>query len=189
MKTFVSMLVLLIVFISCTSTKVVTEAQRKEMESWGKETPFEIVSHRASPMATAAFSAVANSGLLAPGNTASSISLIGNTNWFKMKGDTISAYLPYFGERRFGNNFGSNEGGIIFNDTPIMKEITYNATKQRVEMHFRVKQNRDNEIYDILIYIFPSHNTSMYVNSSERTQINYDGELKALKTEEIVDGN
>jgi len=171
------------VFISCTSTKIVTEAQQKEMDSWGNETPFEIVSQRASPMPTSAFIAVANSGLLAPGNTASNIDLIGNANSFKMKGDTISAYLPYFGERQFGGNYGSNEGGIRFDDKPISKEISYNSKKQRVEMRFKIRQERDNELYNILVFIFPNHSTSIYVNSSERTPISYDGEIKTLETD------
>ena len=188
MKTVVSILVVLIVFISCTSTKTITEAQQKEMVSWGNETPFKIVLHRASPTPTAAFSAVANSGLLAPGNTAGNISLTGNANFFKMDGDTISAYLPYFGERRFGSNFGSNEGGISFNDKPLIEEISYNEKKQRVEMHFRVKQERDNEIYDILIFIFANHSTHISVNSSERTLINYYGNIKPLESEEFTKG-
>jgi len=186
MKIVVSILVLLIVFISCTSTKIVTEAQQKEMVLWGNETPFKIVSHRASPTPTAAFSAVANSGLLAPGNTAANISLIGNVNFFKMDGDTISAYLPYFGERRFGFNFGSNEGGISFNDKPLIEEISYNVKKQRVEMHFRIKQERDNEVYDILIFIFANHSTHISVNSSERTPINYYGKIKPLETKDVA---
>jgi len=185
MKTLVSMLVFLMVFISCTSTKTVTEAQQKEMESWGIETPFEIVSQRASPMPTVAFSAVAR-GLLPPGDTASNIDLIGNANSFKMKGDTISAYLPYFGERQFGGNYGSNEGGIRFDDKPISQEISYNTKKQRVEMRFKIRQERDNEIYNILIFIFPNHNTQIYINSSERTPISYYGEIKALEIKEIA---
>jgi len=186
MKILVSTLVVLMVFISCTSNKIVTEAQQKEMILWGNKTPFKIVSHRASPTPTAAFSAVANSGLLAPGNTAANISLIGNANFFKMDGDTISAYLPYFGERRFGSNYGSNEGGISFNDKPLIKEISYNVKKQRAEMHFRIKQERDNEIYDILILIFANHSAHISVNSSERTPINYYGEIKPLETKGIV---
>ncbi len=186
MKIVVSILVVLIVFIGCTSTKTVTEAQQKEMVLWGVKIPFKILSNRASPTPTPAFSAVANSGLLAPGNSVANISLIGNANFFKMDGDTISAYLPYFGERRFGNNFGNNEGGISFNDKPLIEEIDYNVKKQRVEMHFRIKQERDNEIYDILIFIFANHSTQISVNSSERTLINYYGKIKQLETEEFT---
>jgi len=181
MKTLVSMLVFLMVFISCTSTKIVTEAQQKELNAWGNETPFEIVSHRASPMPTAAFSAVAR-GLLPPGDSANNIDLLGNSNSFKMKGDTISAYLPYFGERHFGGNYGSNEGGIRFDDKPISKEISYNTKKQRIEMRFKIRQERDNELYNILVFIYPNHNTHIYVNSSERTPISYVGEIKAIET-------
>jgi len=189
MKTLVTSLVFLMVFISCTSPKIVTEAQQKEMISWGNEMPFEIISYRASPMPTAAFSAVANSGLLAPGNTASSIDIIGNSNSFKMQGDTISASLPYFGERQFGSNYGSNEGGIKFDDKPMSQEISYNTKKQRVEMRFKIKQERDNEIFDIMIYIFPNHSTQIYVNSTERSPISYSGKIKSLEHKEMTTGD
>lgn len=181
MKTLVSALVIIMVLISCTSTKMVTETQQKELISWGNEKPFEIISHRAMPMQTVAFSAVANSGLLGTGNTANSISLIGSTNYFKMKGDTISAHLPYFGERRFGGNYGSTDGGIHFDGEPDSKEIIWNAKKQRVEMRFKIKQERDNENYDILVFIFPNHTTRIDINSSERTSISYVGDLKPLE--------
>ncbi len=189
MKTLVFTVAVFMVFISCTSPKIVTEAQQKEMLLWGNQTPFEIVSYRASPIPTAAFSEVANSGLLAPGNTASSIDLIGNSNSFKMDGDTITAYLPYFGERQFGGNYGSNEGGIKFDDKPMSQEISYNSKKRRIEMRFKIKQERDNEIYNIIVYIFPNHSTQIYVNSSERTPISYNGKIKSLEHKEVTIGD
>ncbi|MCF6349205.1 MAG: DUF4251 domain-containing protein [Flavobacteriaceae bacterium] len=183
MKTLLSALVIFMMLISCTSTKIVTEAQQKELISWGNEKPFEIISHRALPMPTAAFNAIANSGLLAPGNSAGNIDLIGNPNYFKMKGDTLSVYLPYFGERRFGGNYGSTQGGIRFDGIPDGNDITWNAKKQRVEMRFKIKQERDNEIYDILVFIFPNHTTRIDINSSERTPISYIGNIESLVTQ------
>jgi len=185
MKILASALVVFILLINCTSTKTVTETQQKELISWGNEKPFEIISHRALPMPTAAFNAVANSGLLAPGNSASNIDLIGSTNYFRMKGDTISAHLPYFGERRFGGNYGGTDGGISFDGVPDSKEITWNSKKQRVEMRFKIKQERDNENYDILIFLFSNHTTRIDINSSERTSISYVGHIEALEAKEL----
>jgi len=185
MKTLESALVVFMLLISCTSTKIVTDTQQKELISWGNERSFEIRSYRALPMPTVAFNAVANSGLLAPGNSANNIDLIGNSNYFKMKGDTISAHLPYFGERRFGGNYGGTDGGISFDGVPDSKEITWNTKKQRVEMRFKIKQERDNENYDILIFLFSNHTTRIDINSSERTSISYVGHIEALETKEL----
>ncbi|MCB0474560.1 MAG: DUF4251 domain-containing protein [Flavobacteriaceae bacterium] len=181
MKTFMWILVLSTLVTACTSTKPLTETEQKELEAWGTETPFEIISNRALPMPTAAFSALANSGMLAPGNSASSIDLTTNSNFFKMKGDTISAQLPYFGERRFGGNYGSNDISIRFNGIPTRRNIALNSGKRRMEMRFRISQEDDNEVYDILVMIFPNKTTRIDVTSSERTPISYNGRIEALE--------
>ena len=183
MRTFIILLAFsTIVFTACTSTQPMTEAQKKELLAWGTKTPFEIISNRAMPMPTAAFSALANSGILTPGNTASSIDLTTTSNYFKMEGDTISGRLPYFGERRMGGNYGSNDISIRFDGVPKKSSIEYLNNKQRVEMRFGISQEDDNEQYDILVMIFPNKTVRIDVTSSERTPISYSGTISALKT-------
>jgi hypothetical protein len=175
--------ILLVVFAGCTSTQTLTEAQQKELMAWGSKKSFEIISYRAWPVSSMAFSTLVNSGLLGPGNTAGSIDITDNANYFRIKGDTISARLPYFGERYFGNNNINNEVGISFNNQPDIKKISWNEKKQRVELYFRIKQERNSEMYDILIYLFSNHSTKIDVTSSERTAISFLGTLKPLKVE------
>lgn len=181
MKTIITAVFAMFLVLSCTSTKTLTDTQKKELISWGNEKPFEIVSHRALPVPTMAFSSVANSGLLAPGNSAGSIDITGTGNYFRMRGDTISAQLPYFGERRFGYNNNSNELGIRFDGLPKIKEINFNEKKQRVDMHFSIKQKSDNEIYDIRVYVYASRSARIDVTSSERTAISFVGNLEPLE--------
>ncbi|MCB0484689.1 MAG: DUF4251 domain-containing protein [Flavobacteriaceae bacterium] len=181
MKTIAVFLMVVAVFAGCTATKKLTDDQREALMSWGTETPFEIVSHRAMPMPTTAFIAVVNSGILSPDNSAGNINLVGNANFFRMKGDTINAYLPFFGERRFGGNYGSNDLAIEFDGIPEKKDITFNEKNQALEMRFSIDQKNDNEQYTILVTIFSGNTTDIQVLSSERSSISYRGNIKPLE--------
>ena len=183
MKTLVQAVIMLLLMMSCSSSKLLTEAQKQELQAWGTEKAFEIESDWAKPMPTAAFNAVANTGILGLGNSAGSINILGNINYFKMKGDTITGYLPYYGERYMGGGYNNNIA-IEFNGIPRSKEIKWNEQKQRAEMRFSIYQKDNNELYDIFIMIFSNKTTRMDVNSSERSLITYEGKIKPLESQE-----
>ena len=91
-------LVLLLVgalMLSCGSRKNVDATTNPELNEWISNRSFEIESNFAMPMNTAAVNAVLNSGILGPGNNSNQISLIGTTNFLKIKGDSIEANLPF----------------------------------------------------------------------------------------------
>jgi len=183
MKTLVQAVIVLLLMMSCTSSKLLTEAQKQELKAWGTEKAFVIESDWAKPMPTAAFNAIANTGILGLGNSIGSINILGNVNYFKMKGDTITGYLPYYGERYMAGGY-NNKSAIEFSDIPRSKEIWWNEQKQRTEMRFSIYQKDDNEMYDIFIIIFSNNSTRMDVNSSERSLITYEGTIKALESQE-----
>lgn len=185
MKTLLQAVLMLLFVMSCSTYKPLTEAQRRELQAWGTEKAFVIESDWAKPMPTAALNAIANTGILGLGNSAGSINILGNVNYFKMKGDTIEAHLPYYGERYMGGGY-NNKTAIAFNDVPDSKEITWNEQKQRAEMRFSIRQEDDNEKYDIFILIFPNKTTRIDVNSSERSYITYEGKIKALASQELI---
>ena len=87
---------------SCGSTEDAANASLKNqlLDNLVAQKSFKIESEWAQPMNTNAMNSVASSGLLLPGNSGSNISLIGNPNYLKVEGDTISAYLPFFGIRQ-----------------------------------------------------------------------------------------
>ena len=181
MKTHIKAVIILMLMMSCGSAKLLTEAQKLELQAWGIEKAFIIESDWAKPMPTAALNAIANSGILGLGNSAGSINLIGNVNYFKMKGDTISGYLPYYGERYVSGGYNNNLA-IEFSDIPYRKEITWTEQKQRTEMRFKIHQKDDNENYDIFIMIYSNNSTRIDVSSSERSFITYEGYIKEFKS-------
>ena len=130
-------------------------------------------SHTARPMATNALMQLGNTNILGPGNTAASINLIGNSNSLKVKGDTISAFLPYYGEQNFGGGtYGGNHLGIEFNDVPENYQVTFDDQKQRAEIKFRIDdEHRNGEQYNVYITLFKNYNSLISVQSSNRTSI------------------
>lgn len=182
MKTLVQAVIILLLMMSCSSNKPLTESQKQELQAWGTERAFVIESGWAKPMPTAALNAVSNTGILGLGNSAGSINILGNVNYFKMNGDTITGYLPYYGERYNSGGY-NNKIAIEFNGIPLNKEIKWNEQKRRSEMRFRIYQKDDNELYDIFIMIFSNKTTRIDVNSSERSLITYEGSIKTLLTQ------
>jgi hypothetical protein len=183
MKTLVQTVIILLLMMSCSSTEPLTEAQKLDLQSWGKEKAFIIESDWAKAMPSTALNAIGNTGILGLGNSAGSINLIGNVNYFKMKGDSISGFLPYFGERYVSGGY-NNKIAIEFNDIPDRKKITFNEEKRRTEMRFRIHQEDDNEIYDIFIMVYSNNTARIDVNSSERSYITYEGNIKVLESQQ-----
>ncbi len=138
---------------------------------------FEIVSNWASPMLSRGVMAISNSGLLAPGSTAGRIDLTGNTNFLKIQEDSVSAYLPYYGERQMGGGYNRNSG-IEFKGIPTEYEVSKNTKGNGYMLRFTIAENSEN--YQVFVNLFPDMSTTISVNSSQRDAISYYGNAKAL---------
>lgn len=139
----------------------------------------------AEPMVTTALASVLNSGLLPPWNTANRIDLIGNMNYLKMRGDTVSAYLPYFGERQMGGSYGSTGSAIEFNG--IAKDIQISKAKKGKGyiLKFDVNdKNNHTENYTVTLNLYNNLNMYAMVNSSQRFRIGYQGSVKEVNKEQ-----
>lgn len=173
--------VFLFVFISCGSSKKTASTDAWMLNKLiTEQQAFEIESRWAQPMATSAYNQAVN-GLLPPGSTTGQINLIGNANYFKMEKDSVSAYLPYFGERQMGGNYGGTKGGIEFKGAPEDIEITP-TDKNGYNIRFSIndKENKS-ENYKVYIQIFPDLNANIVINSSQRLSIRYRGVAMPLQ--------
>tara|TARA_R110000868_G_scaffold284718_1_gene545127 strand:- start:2541 stop:3089 length:549 start_codon:yes stop_codon:yes gene_type:complete len=171
------------ILIACGSskTRVAATAESRALDELVAARAFMIESTWASPSATSSMNAIANSGLLGNGNSAGNINLMGNPNFFKIEGDTISADLPYFGERQMGGGYTS-ESGIKFKGVPDNVTIKKDDSTQRYTMSFKISEAI--EAYTIYITLFPNWSSTMSINSTQRTSINYKGEVIALPEKE-----
>ncbi len=163
--------------IGCSSTKDITAtpAQIEALNEMIRIKEFQIESRWAYPLVTNSLSSVANSGLLPPGSSVNNIDLIGNANYFKMIKDSISMYLPYYGERRISGNYNSTDTAIKYNGKPGDIEIEKNKTYQ-----IRFSAKSDGDGYDVEITIFPNLSSRIVVSSMYRTTISYKGEVSKL---------
>lgn len=172
--------VLSFIFISCGSSQKTNSTDNWILNNLITEQTFEIESRWAQPLATGAYTQAVN-GLLPPGSTAGQINLMGNSNYFKIMKDSVSAYLPYFGERQMGGNYGGTNGGIEFDGVPEDLEITP-TDKNGYNIRFSINDKENNiENYKVFIQIFKDLNTNMVISSSQRLSIRYRGVAMPLQ--------
>jgi hypothetical protein len=137
---------------------------------------FEITVNWANPLFSNDIIAL---GLLPPGSTGGRIDLTSSSNYMRFKGDSLEVSLSYYGTRHAGVTTNSNRGGIEFEGIPKNYRTSFDEKKQRTRISFDMKE--DSEHYDVSIEIFPSKRAYVGINSSQRSSINYDGVVAALK--------
>ena len=112
--------------------------------------------------------------------TGNMIDLISNPNYIRIKNDSVDLFLPYFGVRHMGGDYGGRDGGIKFKGVAEDLEISEAEDESKIEIEFKAEEGTEN--YDFRITLFPNGNSSTYVTSSERNSISYRGIVKG-KTE------
>ncbi|KKL81341.1 hypothetical protein LCGC14_1995700 [marine sediment metagenome] len=169
---------------SCSSSKkpITNDSGMQKLNELITTNQFEILSDWAMPLATASMNSLANSGLLPPGSSASQINLIGNSNYVKIMGDSLSVYLPYFGERQMGGAYNTNGPGIGFEGIPERMEVTKNEDKQRYDILLKI--DNDSENFTLNIGLYPNFKSTINVTSSKRFPIRYSGSVQAIEGEE-----
>ncbi|WP_339627358.1 DUF4251 domain-containing protein [uncultured Maribacter sp.] len=178
MKTIVASFIVLSILFSCSSAKN-SISDTHPIHSLISSRSFEFTADWASPMVTQSMNSIANSGLIPPGSTISRINLAGNPNYLKVFGDSVSANLPYYGERQFGGGYGSATG-IEFNGIPEDYEQTFDTDKGKYTISFNISDKSDR--YYVMMAIFPSKSTTVAVSLNNRNSIRYEGAIEALES-------
>lgn len=106
----------------------------------------------------------------------SRVNLIGNNNFLRFNGDNVDIFLPYFGVRHAGGNYGGRDGGIIYKGP--VKDLNIVEEENKIEMRFRGE--KDSEDLQFFVILYPNGNSHVVVNSSQRTSISYQGEIDDL---------
>lgn len=162
----------MIVF-GCSSTRKVVEANNR-LDELVKNKSIKIEINAAEPMVTTALAQIANSGMMAPGNTVGRIDVKGQGYFIEIEGDTVSADVPYFGERQMGGGYGE-DAGITFEEQVADIEISKDDVKQRYQIRFSITDVV--ETYMVNIDVFPNMNCDVRVSSSHRNRIRYTGKV------------
>ncbi len=91
-----------------------------------------------------------------------------------VRGDSVTAYLPYFGVSQRAI-YGDSEGGIKFAEPAANYKISYNEKKQQYHITFDIRSPKDS--YKISLYIFTNGSASVDISPSSSDFISYRGEL------------
>ncbi|WP_170245940.1 DUF4251 domain-containing protein [Tenacibaculum adriaticum] len=180
MKNILFLFLIIGLLIGCATKKKFTPQELQNFENLVNSKSFKIESNWAQPRATGALMRLQNTGLFPPGSNASMVDISGNANYFTIKNDTVSGYLPYFGERQMGGYPNSSKIGIEFKGVP--KEYKVEKTdKGNFTINFSINDsNSRSENYRVTIRLFPNLTSSIYVISSHRTSIEYRGRAKKI---------
>ncbi|WP_419211641.1 DUF4251 domain-containing protein [Maribacter sp. X9] len=177
MKKYLLYLLLTTSIVGCGTSKLDSK-EIEELQSLLETKSFEFKADRVNPMATQSLNAISNSGLLPPGSNAGSIQLNGGNNFLKIMGDSVSANLPYYGERRFGGGYGS-DAGIEFNGIPTHYSQIYNKDRKRYDITMQLDQKM--ESYNLNLSIFPNKIANLTISSNQRNTIRYSGNVLSIK--------
>lgn len=101
-----------------------------------------------------------------------------NTYFLKLNQDNVTCDLPFFG-RGFNVGYGS-DGGIKFEGKP--ENLKIEKTKKYYSVKMTVKGKDD--VYDVFFKIFFNKQTTLSINSNNRSFISYDGNVRAFKADE-----
>lgn len=109
------------------------------------------------------------------------INLISNPTFLKVDNTIGDGFFPFFGTSFSGAAYGG-DGGIEFNTELENYTVTLNDKKQEIVIKFKAKGK--NDTFDFNIRVFPGGNTSITINSNNRSVMSYSGSMKALEKKE-----
>lgn len=171
--------ILVVTILSCSSSKsFVTESQIKALDSIMEKPEFSIKSDWAYPQTTAAMQQIANSGILGVGNTANAINLIGNHNFLTISDDSISSYLPYYGERQMQVDYSGRDSAIEFKGLIENYEAIKNKNRSYT---VTLSATSKSEKFNTTITIYPNLKADILLYGSSRNSIRYSGTVMETK--------
>jgi len=182
MRKVISLLICLFSMYSCQVAKIEASQNKKQLQKEFAETlTFSIELEAASPMQTTAFNSLSNTNLIAPGNTVGRFNISQTSAYFRMEGDQVDMSLPYFGERRMGGGY-NDDNGIEYKGKIDDLKVEFNEKKKYYRISFSAQKNT--ESFDVNIQLFQNLNIQMFINTSHRSNIRYDGYAEELPKKE-----
>jgi hypothetical protein len=151
-----------------------TLAEINELKEVVAKNNFEFSANSANPVAFANVRGLQN--LLPPGSSLNNINLAATPNYLRISKDSIQFDLPYYGERQIAGGYNDNIG-LQFDGLVDKSEKKFNDKKISFEMEYSVKIKTESLKLNLTLY---ANNVSkLFVTSSHRTSISYDGIWKS----------
>ena len=103
-----------------------------------------------------------------------SIDLTTNPGTISVKNDSVVADLPFFGRTYVSSYQG--EAGLKFSGTAKDEELKFIDKKYKIQYSFNVTSGSDT--YNVYMDILYDGNSSVNINSNNRTAISYNGKIE-----------
>jgi len=100
----------------------------------------------------------------------------------KFKGDSVEAWLPYFG-RAYQTPYADSDGGIKFKAKVDHIETKFNEKKKSYQISFEVKEQCDT--YQMNLIVGLSGYANLSVTMTHRQSISYSGIVEASAVDEM----
>lgn len=107
------------------------------------------------------------------------INIIAEGNKMTMNDQKSTADLPFFGESYGGAPYGG--GGIKFDGEISDFEIKYKDKKNKLTITFQIRHEAEN--FDVILNVYSSGNSSLQIQSTYRSNMSYDGNIKEIPEE------
>jgi hypothetical protein len=115
--------------------------------------------------------------LLPFGSSSGSINLIGNQNFLTVSKDSISSYLPYYGERQMQVTYGGSDSAIQFDG--VMNNYKVEKDKNNgYTISFEAKSKSEN--FKVYIKLSPNLMSNITLIGSSRFSISYSGTVTPI---------
>ena len=174
----IPILFLLLAASACkTAGKPLSDEEWARLERIVQDRNFRMEAQWAEPLPDQSINAMASAGLLPPGSSPNRINLIGNANYLIMKGDSVRAQLPYWGERQTTQNYGRVEG-ITFDGLAENIRSSKNESQIYYDMDFNLRNKSD--LLQCTLRFYSGQRALLTVQSNMRNQIRFDGTYKSL---------
>ncbi len=179
----IGIILVLLFAIGCSSTQIPVDPEKeKELKEMIDKKDFKVLMNTASPLNTLEINQLAF--MLPNGSTPNRIILMGGEDYFKMNGDWIAADMAYFGTRQLGGEYSFKKGGIVFDGKYRSYKTEYDPAKKIYKLKYKILHKR--ESFNIVVKIFANWKCEVYVNTSHRTAINYNGFVSKANKETIA---
>lgn len=166
---FLVFLLLVSIFMSCKSTSTVAEINAlKEVII---NSNYKFIATEARPMLIAGVTGL--DSFMPQGSNWGNINLNGNTNFLIVKNDSIHLDMPYFGERRMGNAYSTDNVGLKFKGKA--KDITTRFNSKKNSYIVTIETKTANEFLNLTLTLFANKFATLKVVSNQRSFINYSG--------------
>lgn len=158
---------------SCGSSKTqATPEQLAQLQSLAEGRNFTFEAEFALPQTSQAYIGAANATLAqAGGNSLSRISLKGEGYFLRIKGDSIEAYLPYYGVRDNFSEYGRPDGIDLDSELEDLKVDKKGSKSYQMRFFARKKTER----FQITLDLFPGGKSNLLIYSGQRDAIRYEG--------------